>query len=951
MAKEGHFLSIKPDGRQVKMLWGESLLRAWRIVAALRRDGVTAGSAIVLRLREAEEIVTAIHAGILGGYVILPMSARPEQLLPEAVTAEFPRIVDIDAAAFNRLTQGDDASCKSPSTGAPTDLRFGIPTSGTTGASRLVGLSDSASLARWWPRVPKASQAKGFLSWTSFDHVMGIGLAMPDLAVKVHLATQRFVANPLTWLDALVSTGATHATTTNFGLDRVVRALALTPDRRWDLQHIQRIGIGAETVLPATVEAALRALVPLGLREDALIAGYGLSECGPVVGGGTSLLPGQKASEGGLELDGPTAGHALRITNPDGVVLSEGAIGAIEVRGVTMTSGYIGDPDANSQLFTADHWLRTGDLGKLRLGKLTVTGREKELVVVNAKKYSCQEIEAQLLTIPGCSEIYAAPLSPEFTLSSGARCGIFIVCTVCPDPERVAKDVALTMAKAFNFVPARVSLISPDQVPRTALGKIRRLHLPDLSSPNIAYRSQAKTSTLDEFGALLGIWREILKLEGDFDADEDFFLLGGDSLMALDLIVEVERVYNTSLNLQDFAETLSLRNVSLYLNGVNVGYTPSPDPWLEKMQNLMQSWPGKPGLEGGLIRRLSGGETLSKGANLFWCAQTPIEAENLQETLGTKVNSFILRSGAYLFHYDTIQSQAAAEHYANEIQRLAPHGPLILGGNCQGATMMNEIIPLLQRAGREICLFIIADTDFPRLSKDEAFGMPVALIAMSGSRFNPQRWFKDPVVGLRKIAPKGLKLSILPGRYSETWQKPYNESAADLVFEAIEWSKLVPESEGLPAPLPLKSGFYNRTITSSQENLKLIAGQDYDLKLELTNTGNSVWAPYQKSGLAVGNHWLSTAGEILIWSDGREPLRGPLEPGEKIAITLSIRVPNTIGSTIIEVDLVEEGVRWFGEVNAPPLQIPVLVEAPAKYTPWWRALLPFPLAQRIRNNG
>ncbi|MDR6432290.1 hypothetical protein [Brucella pseudogrignonensis] len=105
-AENGYFLSIKTDGRQVKMPWAQSLARAWMIIENLKFEGIAAGAALVLRLQEADEIVTCIHAGILGGYVILPMTARIDQPLSPAVSAEFPQIVDIDAAAFQRLTRG-----------------------------------------------------------------------------------------------------------------------------------------------------------------------------------------------------------------------------------------------------------------------------------------------------------------------------------------------------------------------------------------------------------------------------------------------------------------------------------------------------------------------------------------------------------------------------------------------------------------------------------------------------------------------------------------------------------------------------------------------------------------------------------------------------------------------------------------------------------------------------
>ena len=75
-----------------------------------------------------------------------------------------------------------------------------------------------------------------------------------------------------------------------------------------------------------------------------------------------------------------------------------------------MASGYIGDPADTGRLFTSDGWLRTGDLGVLDDGRLAVIGREKELIVVNARKYSCPEIEEAIKARSPFAEVYAAPL-------------------------------------------------------------------------------------------------------------------------------------------------------------------------------------------------------------------------------------------------------------------------------------------------------------------------------------------------------------------------------------------------------------------------------------------------------------------------------------------------------------------------------------------------------------
>src|SRR5690606_26592800 len=78
------------------------------------------------------------------------------------------------------------------------------------------------------------------------------------------------------------------------------------------------------------------------------------------------------------------------------------------------------------------------------------------------------------------------------------------------------------------------------------------------------------------------------------------------------------------------------------------------------------------------------------------------------------------------------------------------------------------------------------------------------------------------------------------------------------------------------------------------------------------------------SGLMIANRWLSDCGEMLISSDGRTPL-SRMEPTMQTDMTLSVVAPHRSGDYLLEIDLVEEGVRWFGDVGAGSIQIPVII--------------------------
>jgi acyl-CoA synthetase (AMP-forming)/AMP-acid ligase II/acyl carrier protein len=979
---DGRFLYFGADGQTQECSFEDTLGRALGLLAGLEARGMRAGDPLLLALNDARRMVPSLWAAVLGGFVAVPFlpSARPgASAAPDARDIEAMRGIlnglrvlsdrsegieaDGTVLDFDALSSTAHPRHAMPVPGNSEDLRFAIMTSGTTACPRLVGLSDSAALARWWPQLPDAAHSRGFLSWSSFAHVMGLGLAMPNLAVKAHLDAARFIAAPLSWLDALQASGATHATMTNFGMSLVLQAAAENPERQWRLDHVRKIGIGAEAISRQTCERFLQCLGKSGLREDALILGYGLSECGPVVGGSTPFSAhAPNDADAPPELDRPTKGHAVRIVGDTGYLLREGEIGRIEVRGPTMTSGYLGDDEAADALFTPDRWLRTGDLGVLRDGRLTVTGREKELVVVNAKKYTCQAIEAAILEHTGYREVYVAPFESDAPVSAGAPCAAFVVDdgSGALEPAVVAEAVRAATAAAFRFAPRTVALVSRDDVPRTALGKVRRLALPTLlGDPALAARVSRPSERISSLAAASGrtaiettisrIWRELLRIEGDIDHDADFYVLGGDSLLALRMSFLVEDALGTPVRIEQIRTRLSIAELASCLiesgtgsgTGIEIGAeatpvsTPAPQvspaspapglpDWLTKrLLSFLKDWPGAPATRQGFVRRVG---TARQGIPVFWCMQQAEEAAGFERTVGARFPAYAMRSGLWLLDYGTPIAAALVERYAREIAALHPAGPLVFGGTCQGFNIALALARKFVAAGRDVRLLAAADTRFAELCGGTPAPVPVALFPALGSKFNPYRYFRHPEIGLRKLAPHGLHLEVIDTVYSRIMTAPAVDHLARGLETAIAWA----ESPQAPdrtvtAPAPGPAAMYQRCITSPSKALELREGEHLRLAVELRNTSPVAWDPFDDSGLMLGNHWLSGAGGMVIWSDGRTPLTQRLEPDARVPMTIDIMAPHQAGRYLLEIDLVEEGICWFSDLTLAPLQIPVQV--------------------------
>ena len=129
-------------------------------------------------------------------------------------------------------------------------------------------------------------------------------------------------------------------------------------------------------------------------------------------------------------------------------------------------------------------------------------------------------------------------------------------------------------------------------------------------------------------------------------------------------------------------------------------------------------------------------------------------------------------------------------------------------------------------------------------------------------------------------------------------------------------------------PLP-DSAFRARLSLINPASL-LPAGALADFRVLVRNESNEVWPARERSGgtlqVSAGNHWLSPEGTILINDDGRAALLRDLRPGEELELKLTVNAPKKPGSYLLEIDLLQEGVSWFGLKGSPTLRLPVKVE-------------------------
>ncbi|HEY0043829.1 MAG TPA: AMP-binding protein [Allosphingosinicella sp.] len=364
------------------------------------------------------------------------------------------------------LDQGFDALAEKAA--VPPDLRrewaagqvwYLIYTSGTTGRPRGVIYTCGMALANY-VNIGAAiglTAVDTTLSFLPHFHTAGINLhALPTL-----IEGGRVLLLPAFDSERVVALLEARRVDTVFAVPTVYQALLDHP-RFADapLGHVRHWGCGGAP-LSAAVLARARAL---GLR---LCNGMGMTETGP-----TMFLqdPADCWKRPG-SVGKPQLLCRARVTSADGRALGVGEVGELHFRGAALTPGYWANPEATSAAFTADGWLRSGDLGwRDAEGHFYIAGRGKEMFISGGENVYPAEVENVLAGHPAVIEaaVIAAP-HPEW--GEVGRAFIQVMAGSNAPGQDDLEDycrsrlAAYKVPKSFEFVP---------EFPRTAAGKVQK---------------------------------------------------------------------------------------------------------------------------------------------------------------------------------------------------------------------------------------------------------------------------------------------------------------------------------------------------------------------------------------------------------------------------------------------------------------------------------------------
>jgi len=223
----------------------------------------------------------------------------------------------------------------------------------------------------------------------------------------------------------------------------------------------------------------------------------------------------------------------VSIVDDEGQELPPGERGEILIRGPSVTTGYLNAPELNLSSFI-DGAYRTGDIGSLDAdGFLSLHGRKKELINRGGEKIAPLEVDQALLRHPEVAQA-AAYAVPHPRLGEDVAAAVILKPGAGVTPEALREF--LTDKLAPFKIPRRIVIV--DALPKGISGKVQRKRLGEMMNGSV-FEASPQEDRLH--GDLIQIWKKILKTDV-ISVDDDFFEKGGDSLLAMDVSVELERL-------------------------------------------------------------------------------------------------------------------------------------------------------------------------------------------------------------------------------------------------------------------------------------------------------------------------------------------------------------------------------------------------------------------------
>jgi acyl-CoA synthetase (AMP-forming)/AMP-acid ligase II len=529
------------DGVRYEHTWAEYDKRATAIAAKLTQL-CEPGDRVAILVHQSDEYAVAFHGILRAGLIAVPLfppgilggndrvglvmeNCKAKVIVTTEKTRDVvqgfldgwlghthPTVIYSDeykGAAADALADGFVA----PKVDAH-DVAYLQYTSGSTRAPAGVIISHRNVIVNSRQLVAHHELTRGSsaVSWLPLFHDMGLVLGVACPVVFGGLSTMfdglAFVQRPRRWLEAMTSSPTPFTAAPNFAYDFTAKRVKPEAFEGLDLSDTGAFGNGAEPVYSETIERFINHFTPVGLKRDHVQPIYGLAEatvfaCSPFTGEdphytdfdsyqlglGKAVAPEGEAKVSELVSIGHPGMQEMLIVDADSYTTApDGQVGEIWLRGPNVARGYWENEELTEEVFRAKllddptpeagPWLRTGDLGVLVDGWFYITGRIKDLIIVDGRNVYPQDVER---TVEQAHPAIGPHRTAAFSVPGDGTENVIIVAEQYRLAENILDQLPEIAAAVKKAISAEHSvsvhdfmLVEQFSVPRTSSAKIAR---------------------------------------------------------------------------------------------------------------------------------------------------------------------------------------------------------------------------------------------------------------------------------------------------------------------------------------------------------------------------------------------------------------------------------------------------------------------------------------------
>lgn len=361
--------------------------------------------------------------------------------------------------------------------------------------TQKAGMANARSIARDGLQVTETGDR--CVSWLPLYHDMGlVGFFLTPMTCQLTvdlLPTREFARRPHVWLDLISRNRGTIAYSPSFGYELCARRPVTGT---LDLSCWRIAGIGGDMIRHHILETFAERFGAFGFDARAFVASYGMAEATLAIsfapldtGIVTDTIDLRHLETDGIARPSDDPSHALRtfvlcgaalpeheiqVRSPDGALLPDRHVGMVYVRGPSLMRGYFGRPAETEEVLDNEGWLNTGDLGYVLDGQIVITGRAKDLIIINGRNIWPQDLEwsaeHEISTLRS-RDVAVFAVEEE----AGERVVALIQCRASNDEDRSRlKEETIGLFRRQHGIEVDVILVPPHTLPQTSSGKLTR---------------------------------------------------------------------------------------------------------------------------------------------------------------------------------------------------------------------------------------------------------------------------------------------------------------------------------------------------------------------------------------------------------------------------------------------------------------------------------------------